>query len=211
VVSVKICGIRRVEDALVAADAGAAMLGFVFAPSRRRIALEDARDIIAEVRRRHPEAKSVGVFVDASKEEMNHAVRFCDLDLVQLSGSRSNEMIDGLDAPAIEVLHVGPETQAEALAGRAFETSARMLLLDTARAGEYGGTGETFDWSLIPDLHRDFLLAGGLTADNVHTALDTVKPWGVDVSSGVERNGAKDQQMIREFISACRRHSGQYT
>jgi phosphoribosylanthranilate isomerase len=201
-VQVKICGLRRVEDALVAADAGAAMLGFVFAPSRRRIEPEEAKGIIAEVKRRSADVAAVGVFVNATVDEMNRTAQLCGLDYAQLSGDESNKVIGALDVPAIKVLHVAPNESTDRLRERAGSVSARLLMLDAARVGSYGGTGETFPWNLVPQLTRPFLLAGGLQADNVGGAIRAVRPWGVDVSSGVEANGEKDQEKIRNFITA---------
>lgn len=192
------------EDAVAAAEAGADMLGFIFAPTRRQVSREVARDIIAEVRRHYSGVKAVGVFVDASLDAMNEIVRFCNLDLVQLSGSGPNEVIDALDVPAIKVLHVGERSTPDALRLAACSTSAKALLLDTGRPGVYGGTGETFDWNGVPPLNKPFLLAGGLGAHNVAYAVEAVKPWGVDVSSGVETAGDKDPEKIRAFLVACR-------
>jgi phosphoribosylanthranilate isomerase len=203
-IEIKICGLRRVEDALVAAEFGASMLGFVFAPSRRRISTEAARDIVAEVRRHvGADTRIVGVFVDATAHEINQTARMCDLDLAQLSGDEPNDVIDALELPAIKVLHVGAEDTSARLLERATATSAALLHLDTARAGLQGGTGETFEWSVVTGLGKPFLLAGGLHAGNVAEAIRTARPWGVDVSSGVEADGEKDQKKIREFIDAA--------
>jgi phosphoribosylanthranilate isomerase len=203
-IEIKICGLRRVEDALVAAEVGASMLGFVFAPSRRRISPEAARDIAAGVRRRvGADVRLVGVFVDATADEINQTAKMCDLDLAQLSGNVPNEVIDALVLPAIKVLHVGAEDTSERLLERASATSAALLHLDTASPGLQGGTGETFEWSVVTDLGKPFLLAGGLHAGNVAEAILTARPWGVDVSSGVETDGEKDQKKIREFIATA--------
>jgi phosphoribosylanthranilate isomerase len=196
---VKICGLKRTEDALVAADAGASMLGFVFASSRRRLEPEQAAATIAALRR-ESNVRMVGVFVDAAPEEMNRLADLCDLDYLQLSGVRSLEIGSVLNRPVIKALHVGAEDTQTSLAERALPVGAPILLLDTARAGSYGGTGETFDWSRIPTLDRPVLLAGGLHAGNVAKAIGAVHPWGVDVSSGVETDGDKDPGKIREFV-----------
>lgn len=246
----KICGLRRLDDALAAASSGADMLGFVFAPSRRRVNPEVARDIIAEVRRRalpssaelpsssdfssphQPRRVSgsgragtgcrvvragwdgvgsggvplmVGVFVNASSAEINRIARLCDLDVAQLSGDESNQTIHSLDLPAIKVIHVAADTSTTLLRRRAAATTAEVMLLDTARSGSYGGTGEVFDWSLLSDLGKPFLLAGGLTSGNVMDAIRIAHPWGVDVSGGVETNGDKDTRKIRDFILTVQR------
>jgi phosphoribosylanthranilate isomerase len=203
---VKICGLRRVEDALVAAAAGATMLGFVFAPSRRRIEQEEAREIIDRVRRMSSDESiaMIGVFVNASADEINRVARVCGLDFAQLSGEEPNVLVDALELPSIQVFHVQPDESSDGLRERVAATSAPLVMLDTARPGVYGGTGESFSWDLIPDLESPVLLAGGLTTDNVAEAIRVAKPWGVDVSSGVETNGEKDQLKIRQFIAAAR-------
>ena len=203
--TVKICGIRRLDDALVAAEAGADLLGLVFAPSRRRIDPEAARDIVAEVKRR-VEVKAVGVFVNESVREMNRIARLCELDLVQLSGDEPDDTPLALDVPAIQVLHVGLGETAVALERRAAGSDAQLLLLDTARSGSYGGTGQTFAWEVSLELCRlrPVLLAGGLNAGNVSEAIRAGRPWGVDVSSGVERAGQKSEADIRAFVTTVR-------
>lgn len=200
---VKICGLKRVEDALVAVEAGADLVGFVFAPVRRRIDPGAAREIIAEVHTRSA-ARAVGVFVNADTMEMNALARACDLDFVQLSGDEPDDLPAALDVPSIQAIHIGPTTTAELVAMRAETSRAEILLLDTAQVGAYGGTGKAFDWSRVPELDRPVLLAGGLHAGNVGHAIESVRPWGVDVSSGVETNGEKDQEKIRAFVRAAR-------
>jgi phosphoribosylanthranilate isomerase len=204
VTQVKICGLKRVEDALVAADAGADMLGFVFAPSRRRVKPERVREIVSEVRR-HSDAKMVGVFVNADPAEMNRIAQICGLDYIQLSGDEPDEIIGGLDTRAIQVVHVSREMASQTIVARISASLAELVLLDTAKAGAYGGTGQAFDWSLVPALDRPVLLAGGLHAGNVGEAVHTLRPWGVDVSSGVETAGEKDHAKIEDFILAAKR------
>jgi phosphoribosylanthranilate isomerase len=198
---VKICGLRRSEDALVAAEAGADMLGFVFAPSRRRIDPVEARLIIGSINDRFP-AKIVGVFVNESPEEMNRVTRLCRLDYVQLSGDEPDDILADLDVPAIQVIHVGEGSPAETVRERVAESSAALVMLDTAVAGWQGGTGQKIEWHRLPPLERPVILAGGLHASNVADALRTVNPWGVDVSSGVETDRQKDQDKIRSFMAA---------
>lgn len=201
---IKICGIRRMEDALVAAEAGADLLGFVFAPSRRRINPDAAREIVVEVKKQ-AEMKAVGVFVNESVNEMNRIARLSDLDFVQLCGYEPDDIVIALDVPAIQVLHVGRGETAVDLRRRAERSDAHLLLLDTARSGSYGGTGETFAWEVSSELCRErpVLLAGGLTAGNVGEAIRAVHPWGVDVSSGVERAGQKSEADIRAFVAVA--------
>lgn len=198
--SVKICGIRRVEDARAASEAGADFLGFIFVPGMRRyVAPERASEIITAVRDRS-DVRAVGVFVNAPVDEMNRVARLAGLDYVQLSGDEPDEIIEALAVPAIQVIHVRGDVPSERLANRAVATPADLVMLDGASAGAYGGTGRPFDWERVPALGRKFLLAGGLHAGNVSAALERIQPWGVDVSSGVEINGEKDRGRIQEFI-----------
>lgn len=206
---VKICGLRRVEDALVAAAAGADLLGFVFAPSRRRIEPEAAREIVAAVRVRS-NAGMVGVFVNAPVDEMNAIGALCGLDYLQLSGDEDDGVAAELSLPVIKTVHVREGMGAAEVAARIENVSAPLIHLDAGQAGAYGGTGMSFDWSAVPTVGRPILLAGGLHAGNVDEAIRRVHPWGVDVSSGVETNvaGVKDQEKIREFVRVVRLTSG---
>jgi phosphoribosylanthranilate isomerase len=199
---VKICGLRRVEDAAVAVEAGAHLIGLVFAESRRQVDPQTAAEISHVARAGG--AQVVGVFVNEDVERMNRLVRECGLDYIQLSGDETDEVVDALDAPAIRTVHVTPDLDPAILAERIAGSRAALVLLDTARVGTRGGTGETFDWTAIPHLEREILLAGGLHAENVGEAIRRVRPWGVDVSSGVERDGVKDRDRIREFLAAAR-------
>lgn len=202
--AVKICGLRRVEDAIVAAETGADLLGLVFAPSRRRVDAGTAQSIVEGVRPRS-QTKMVGVFVNASAGEMNRVARQCDLDYVQLCGDEPDEIMGALDVPAIRVIHVPARCEPGGLAARIMASPAHLVLLDTDEAGSHGGSGKTFDWGRLPPIDRPILLAGGLHAGNVGAAIAAARPWGVDVSSGVESGGAKDQAKIRRFICAARR------
>lgn len=200
---VKICGLRRVEDAIAGVEAGADLLGLVFAASRRRIDPASAVEIVREARERG-EVRAVGVFVNEEPAQINRIARLCALDYVQLSGDEPDEIVEWLDVPAIQVFHVRPDTSPDELADRLRATPAELVLLDTAREGSYGGTGATFDWSRLPPLERPVLLAGGLRPDNVADAIRIVRPWGVDVSSGVERSGEKDREQILAFVARVR-------
>lgn len=199
---VKICGLKRPEDALVAVDAGADLIGLMmYEGSPRYIPSALAAQIAAAVRGR---AAAVGVFVNASVEEMNRAVRELQLDYLQLSGDETEETIRALDAPVIDVIHMRENLTPDAVAERVSRTAARIVLLDTARVGSFGGTGEVFDWNRVPPLARPVMLAGGLRPETVAAAIGRVRPWGVDVSSGVEHNGEKDHEQIRAFVAAAR-------
>ena len=197
---VKICGLRELEHGKVALEEGAALLGFVFAPSRRRVEPDIARNLVAALR---PEGSfaAVGVFVDETVETMNHLAEYCDLDYIQLSGDEPDEVVRHLARPVIRTIHVGGD--GDRIHDRLASAPGEIILLDTAVAGARGGTGEAFDWSGLPPLERPVLLAGGLHPGNVAEAIGTVHPWGVDVSSGVETAGRKDAAKIRAFIAAA--------
>ncbi|MGI8826165.1 MAG: phosphoribosylanthranilate isomerase [Chloroflexota bacterium] len=210
---VKICGLMRSADALAAAEAGAELLGLVFAPSRRRVDETSAQTIVEGIRDRAG-LGVVGVFVNEGPAEMNRLARVCGLDYVQLSGDEPDDIIAALDVPAVQVVHVSPDADPSRLMERVADTSAALVLFDVARNGAYGGTGSAFDWSKI--VHREpwgsrrILVAGGLTAKNVGEAICTARPWGVDVSSGVERDGHKDHAEIRAFVRAAKEVSHGY-
>jgi phosphoribosylanthranilate isomerase len=200
---VKICGLRRAVDALVASESGADLLGLVFAPSRRRIDPEIASTLVAEVRAR-TDATFVGVFVNADPTEINRVARICALDYAQLSGAEPDDMVDALDVPAIQVFHVGSDGIDGELAHRVHASRAELVLLDSSQRNSYGGSGKTFTWTSASGIARPFLLAGGLTAENAEEAVRVMEPWGLDVSSGVETAGEKDPQKIRDFVSRVR-------
>ncbi len=204
--AIKICGLQTINAARVAALGGADFLGFVFAPSRRRVQPEMVRDIIQEVRG-ESSPRMVGVFVDAEPAEMNRIAGVCGLDYVQLSGDEDDAVIEALDLPAIDVVHVDRSGISTALLEKIHASRAHLVMLDTAGTNARGGTGETFDWSGTDNIQRPFLLAGGLRAENVRRALVEAAPWGVDVSSGVETDGRKDSARIEHFIRAVRQAS----
>ncbi len=197
---VKICGLRRVDDALVATEAGADLLGLVFAPSRRQIDPVDAHNLVAEVRARTA-AIFVGVFVNEDPSEINRIGRMCGLDYAQLSGTETDDIVDALDIPAVQVFHVGAGGVDSALAHRIETSRADLVMLDAWQQHSYGGTGKTFTWTGGSRITRPFLLAGGLHAENALAAVRAMEPWGLDVSSGVETAGEKDHRKIRDFVS----------
>jgi phosphoribosylanthranilate isomerase len=198
----KICGITRIEDALAAVDAGADAIGFVFyAKSSRAVSVEQARAIIAAL---PPFVTTVGLFVNISRCELTEILEIVPLDLLQFHGDETPEDCDGYHRPYIKALRVqaGDDIAASC---RAY-SRASGILLDTYVAGVPGGTGEAFDWSLIPQtLSKPIILAGGLTPDNVAQAIAQVRPYAVDVSGGVEMSkGIKDHDRIRAFMHAVR-------
>ncbi|WP_350297529.1 phosphoribosylanthranilate isomerase [Pseudomonas putida] len=198
----KICGITRIEDALAAAEAGADAIGFVFyAKSPRAVDVRQARAIIAEL---PPFVTTVGLFVNASRCELNEILEVVPLDLLQFHGDETPQDCEGYHRPWIKALRVRPGDDLEA-ACRLY-AGARGILLDTYVPGVPGGTGEAFDWSLVPaPLGKPIILAGGLSADNVGQAIAQVKPYAVDVSGGVEQaKGIKDAAKIEAFMRAVK-------
>jgi phosphoribosylanthranilate isomerase len=204
VTAVKICGVRTEEHAQAAARAGADMIGLVLAPSRRRITPDEAA-ALSRAAKAAGRVRTVGVFVNESVDRMNELVHACGLDYVQLSGDDPDAVISEIDALVIRVVHVQPDADRQMLGERIDSSPADLVLLDTAGAGTYGGTGCTFDWSLIPPTRKPLLVAGGLTPENVGDAIRAARPWGVDVSGGVETDGMKDSTKIAQFIQAVRR------
>lgn len=202
VVRSKICGITRIEDALLAAEAGADAIGLVFyARSPRAVDVQQARAIIAAL---PPFVTTVGLFVNASRGELNEVLEALPLDLLQFHGDETAADCAGYHRPYIKALRV---RSGEDIKARCAEfPQAAGILLDTFVPGVPGGTGETFDWSLVPeDPGCPIILAGGLSAENVAAAIRQVRPWAVDVSGGVEASkGVKDAAKVRAFVAAVR-------
>ena len=204
---VKVCGITSPEDALLAAEAGADAVGFVFWPLSTRHVSEDRAALIG--RSLPPFVLRVGVFVDERREEMARIADAVGLDLLQLHGEEPPEALAGLPRRALKAVRVGPGfTPSQAVV---YARVAAGILVDTRLAGgtaAAGGTGVPFDWTLVRGLrdHVPFLmLAGGLEPDNVAEAIAAVRPHAVDVSSGVEAlPGRKDPAKVRAFVHAVR-------
>lgn len=202
IVRSKICGVTSVEDALVAAEAGADAIGLVFyAKSPRAVSIQQARTIIAAL---PPFVTTVGLFVNASRCELNETLDAVSLDVLQFHGDESPADCEGFHRPWYKALRVRAGDDIRAQAARYVGASA--ILLDTFVAGIPGGTGAVFDWSLIPaDLPKPLILAGGLTPQNVQQAIAQVRPFAVDVSGGVElHKGVKNAESVREFVRRVR-------
>jgi len=215
---VKICGIQQPADALVAAEAGADFVGMVFVPEyRRRLDVNAAQGIVQSLRSSEMVAPQVvGIFADQALDQVNQTINACELDLAQLCGNESLDYCSRVKARVIKVIHVDASatgTEAvDSLASRVadYRDAGHLVTLDRRITGVQGGSGHSFDWELAARLSRrgfTFLLAGGLSPDNVARAVTEVSPWGVDVSSGVETDGAKDHQKIRDFIRNARQPS----
>ncbi|HZX51470.1 MAG TPA: phosphoribosylanthranilate isomerase [Pseudomonas sp.] len=206
VVRSKICGITRIEDALSAAEAGADAIGLVFyAKSPRAVSVQQARAVIAAL---PPFVTTVGLFVDASRQELDEILAAVPLDLLQFHGDESPAFCEALQRPYIKALRVKPGDDLAAQVAAYGQASG--VLLDTYVPGIPGGTGEAFDWSLVPQgLNKPIILAGGLVAENVAAAIRQVRPYAVDVSGGVEAGkGIKDAEKIRAFMRAVKTAGG---
>lgn len=216
-VRVKICGITNLDDANVAVDAGADLLGFIFyLKSPRYVEPERAKEIIRVTRhgcangaQSSPATRFVGVFVNESPERVHATIDMAQLDLVQLHGTEPASMVRELSPRAYKSLRPRDTDEARAAVAEyrsAINGNVPAFVVDAYDAKRFGGTGTRADWEIAASIAREFpvLLAGGLTAENVADAMATVQPWGVDVSSGVERApGLKDHAKVRRFIAAC--------
>jgi phosphoribosylanthranilate isomerase len=209
---IKICGIKYEDTALAAAEAGADYIGMVFAASSRQVTPAEAEKITAALKKHKSKVKTVGVFVNERMTTVRKIADTCRLDWVQLSGDESWEYGAELARPLIKVIRVnaknGTDEIAEQLASgkKQMADKKHLFLLDTIVSDKYGGTGVTFDWSLAKPAAKkyDVIIAGGLNPTNVGQAINQLKPWGVDVSTGVETRGTKDLKKITKFIEAVR-------
>ncbi|MCG1010072.1 phosphoribosylanthranilate isomerase [Salinicoccus sp. ID82-1] len=203
---IKICGIQSIEAAEWAADAGVDMIGFVFAPSRRKVDIGAARAIADAVRGR---VKTVGVFVNAPADEVEHVHQAVGLDYVQLHGDESEDYVKTLDIPVIKAFSVG-QMRIEEM----FRYEADHILIDSPPGKYRGGTGHAFDWSALDDPALDrsrLIMAGGINSSNIRAAYDSVRPAGVDISSGAETDGMKDENKIHELMEQMKGVDGNGT
>jgi phosphoribosylanthranilate isomerase len=208
---IKICGNTSLEDALLAAEAGADAVGFVFAPSPRRVTVEQ----VAAITLKLPSSiEKIGVFVDPSFDEVERAVRDCGLTGVQLLFDGTEELPRrlrerfGTGLRIVRALHFGPDA-GEKIGALAGDGSIDAVLIDSRTATAVGGTGTSFDWNAAGSVFRmdgvRLIVAGGLTPLNVAEAVRKLLPWGVDVVSGVESApGRKDPAKVREFVENAR-------
>lgn len=206
---VKICGITRCEDALIAVDAGADAIGLVFYEKSPRF-VESA--LAAEISRLIPAFVSrVALFKDATQQVIESVLKNVEIDLIQFHGSESAAFCESFAMPYIKALGMkGTEHDASFLNnGEKNYGSAKALLLDGHAPGEAGGSGESFDWASVASVEKPIILAGGLSAENVKQAIAIVRPYAVDVSSGVECSpGIKDKEKIAAFMQQLR--AGQF-
>lgn len=196
---VKICGITDKETAKIACEYGADAIGFVFAKSKREITPDGAKQIIEEL----PEnVMKVGVFVNESIEVIQNIAEHCQLTHVQLHGDEENYHIRRLNIPSIKSVGVSSNEDIE----RAKEYETDFILFDSPKEQFHGGNGKTFSWELLRlnPIEKKCILAGGLHLENITEAIEMVQPYMVDVSSGVETNGKKDIEKIKQFITKAK-------
>jgi phosphoribosylanthranilate isomerase len=210
---VKICGVREPAHARVAVEAGADLIGVVFyPPSHRNVTVDDAHRVAEAARQADPSSrvKLVGLFVNETIERMNAVAELVGLDLIQLSGDESSVGMSNLERPVIATLRIDSSGRLDEEARFQELTSAPArpwaILLDSHVRGMYGGTGTVADWFVAADFARrhPVILAGGLRSETVAEAITRVKPFAVDVSSGVETDKRKDVAKIRAFITAAK-------
>jgi phosphoribosylanthranilate isomerase len=207
---IKICGITEVAYAQAAVEAGADLIGVVLAPSPRKVSYEKAREIVASVKEHY--LPVVGVFVNMPATTVNSVAVFCGLDWVQLSGDESWEYCQQIEKPVIKAVRIMPDWDEENLLAYLEEGQKKLgdrppiHLLDTFVEDKYGGTGQTFAWKIARRAAAKYpaIIAGGLQPENVGEVVSSLKPWGVDVSSGVESHGVKDVAKIKAFVQAVR-------
>ena len=199
-VKVKICGITNLEDALIAVELGADALGFIFAPSPRQITPQKARAIIRTVK---PYLKTVGVFVDEAPATIREIMQQCGFDWIQLHGDESPAFCTGLMPYAIKALRIKDESSLRT--GQAYHGKVRALLLDTYSNEKAGGTGKTFDWEVAVKIKKQgtpIILSGGLKPSNIAAAIHAVRPYAVDVNSGIESYpGKKDPVLMKAMMA----------
>ena len=196
-VKVKVCGITNLKDAQAALEAGADALGFVFASSPRQVTIAQASKVVKAL---GPWVATVGVFVNETPESMIRTAAECGLSCIQLHGDENPLLTKKLSSfKVIKAFRVDERFKQSAMD----RYDADAFLLDTKTKDLFGGSGKTFDWKLLDPkkIRRPFILSGGLHPKNVRRAVRALKPYGVDVSSGVERfPGKKDQKLMKEFI-----------
>ena len=202
---VKMCGISKVETIPAVVEAKPDYMGLVFAPSKRQVTVEQAKILIEELHKQcinHYDTKvvkTVGVFVNETLDNLVRIADTANLDAVQLHGDEDEAFIQSLKERTNVEVWKAIQIRTAADTEKWIDSSAEMLLFDAYHKDERGGTGEVFDWSSLDAFERPFMLAGGIDSTNVARAIRTVRPYGIDISSGIETNGMKDDKKITAF------------
>ncbi len=203
-IRIKICGITNKEDALLAVKLGADALGFIFAPSPRRVTPEIARSIICAIL---PFVKTIGVFVNENPVRIKEIIHFCGLDLIQLHGDEPPDLCSEFMPNSIKAFQLKDESNLQSI--KPYDGKVRALVFDTYSEEERGGTGKTFDWDLAvkgKESGIPIILSGGLTPSNIEEAVMTVKPYAVDVNSGVEEwPGKKSPVLMKKMMEKIKK------
>ena len=218
---VKMCGISKIETIPAVIEANPDYMGLVFAPSKRQVTVDQAKSLVKELHKQYGNRysrdevqcsndvvqefiKTVGIFVNETLENLVTIATDANLDAVQLHGDEDEAFIKALkektDVEVWKAVQIRSSTDAEAW----IDSSADMLLFDAYHKDERGGTGEVFDWSCLDEFERPFMLAGGIDSTNVAHAIRTVRPYGIDISSGIETDGVKDDEKIKAFTNIVR-------
>jgi phosphoribosylanthranilate isomerase len=201
---IKFCGCTGVRDVMLAVETGADAVGMIFAPSPRRIAESAAKEIAQHL---PPFVTPVGVFVNPSHDDIERARSlFPDL-VIQLHGEESASFVSSIDGKVVKAIHVAPDaTDSDAIERAANQHPRAILLFDTKADTARGGTGQTFPWRIVAQVARErhVIVSGGLTPENVAACVRTVRPYGVDVRSGIETDARKDALKMRAFVKAVK-------
>ena len=207
---VKMCGISKVETIPAIVDAKPDYIGLVFAPSKRQVTVEQAKILVEELHKQYAvrynseTIKIVGVFVNETIENLLKIAEEVKLDVIQLHGDEDESFIQILKEQSNVEVWKAVQVRSAADAEKWIDSSADMLLFDAYHKDERGGTGEVFDWSSLDEFERPFMLAGGIDSTNVARAIRTVRPYGIDISSGIETNGVKDNEKVKAFTNIVR-------
>lgn len=207
---VKMCGISNVETIPAIVDAKPDYMGLVFAPSKRQVTVEQAKTLVEELHKQYAvrynseTIKTVGVFVNETIENLLKIAEEVKLDVIQLHGDEDESFIQILKEQSNVEVWKAVQVRSAADAEKWIDSSADMLLFDAYHKDERGGTGEVFDWSSLDEFERPFMLAGGIDSTNVARAIRTVRPYGIDISSGIEIEGVKDDEKMKAFTNIVR-------
>ena len=214
---IKMCGISKVETIPAVVEAKPDYMGLVFAPSKRQVTVDQAKTLVEELHKQYTkrynngaeqsnndEIKTVGVFVNETLDNLVSIATEANLDVVQLHGDEDEAFIQSIKERSNVEVWKAVQIRNAADAEAWIDSSADMLLFDAYHKDERGGTGEVFDWSCLDEFERPFMLAGGIDSTNVARAIRTVRPYGIDISSGIETKGVKDDEKIKAFTNIVR-------